>query len=232
MSTSTDSHAVQQAILQAIYAVFLGGVLTAFVAVGLFTFHPQPNLYQTQIAQLDSREQSITSRCAKTNVCTFTASEQAQLDAIAEQRVQLSEKQDVAMKHWSRTSGIAMIIIATGLLALSLIRWDRAIVLSNGLLLGGLFTMVFGIGLTLAGGDDVWRFVVLGIALTITVVLGYLRFARPGGKKTSATGAQATGAASTSGVVASPEFAAAEAELEARVDALAARMEAMRRALE
>lgn len=55
-------------------------------------------------------------------------------------------------------------------------RSDRVIVLNNGMLLGGLFTMAGGIGLSVAGGEGVARFLVLSAALAITVVLGYLRF--------------------------------------------------------
>lgn len=215
---TASSHAVQQAILQAIYAVFLGGVMTAFVAVGLFTFYPQPTTYQVQIEQLDEREQEIYADC-KSGACATTAAEDAELRAIQVQREEIWQAQEVEQQDWNRTAGIIMIGIATVLLAVSLVRWDRAIVISNGLLLGGLFTMVFGIGLTLAGGDDVLRFVVLAVALAITVVLGYLRFARAP-KPVAGTGA---GTSSVDAV---------EAELAGRVDALEATLAGIRRALE
>ncbi|MCB0916630.1 MAG: hypothetical protein KDC23_13160 [Actinobacteria bacterium] len=176
-SRGPASHAVQQAILMAIYAVFLGGVITAFTAVGLFTFYPTPDTAETQITQLDQREAAIYSDC-KDAACELTAAQRTEIRAIELQREELWQAQESEQQAWNRTSGLIMIGIATLLLALSLIRWDRAIVISNGLLLGGLFTMVFGIGLTLAGGEGVSRFIVLTIALVITVVLGYLRFAR------------------------------------------------------
>lgn len=215
-SGQASSHAVQQAILMAIYAVFLGGVITAFSAVGLFTFYPTPTAGQSQIEQLDQREAAIYSGC-KDAACTLTADDRAEARAIELEREELWRVQRAAEEQWSRTSGIIMISIATLLLALSLIRWDRAIVISNGLLLGGLFTMVFGIGLTLAGGESVSRFVVLTIALGITVALGYLRFAR----SSKVAGSEAP-PASTSSV---------DAALAVRVDAIEDRLQSMSRAL-
>lgn len=200
----------------AIYAVFLGGVITAFSAVGLFTFYPTPTAGQSQIEQLDQREAAIYSEC-KDAACTLTADDRAEARAIELEREELWRVQRAEEEQWSRTSGIIMISIATLLLALSLIRWDRAIVISNGLLLGGLFTMVFGIGLTLAGGESVSRFVVLTIALGITVVLGYLRFARA----SKVPGSEAP-PASTSSV---------DAALEVRVAAIEDRLRQLGRVL-
>jgi hypothetical protein len=215
-----SSHEVQQAILQAIYAVFLGGVMTAFVAVGLFTFYPTPDTYSTQIVALEQRESAIYSEC-KTGPCTLTAEQNTELRAIETERTDLYRLQEQEQQGWNRVAGIIMIVVATALLAISLVRWDRAIVISNGLLLGGLFTMVFGIGLTLAGGDNIMRFVVLTVALIITVVLGYLRFAR-GPRRVGGKGTEVAAAAPTSVEV---------ADLDDRVANLEARLADMHRAL-
>jgi hypothetical protein len=63
-------------------------------------------------------------------------------------------------------------------------------VISNGLLLGGVFTMLYGVGWIIATDVSKARFVVMTIALVITLVLGYFRFARGG--KTAAAKAGAT----------------------------------------
>jgi len=108
-----------------------------------------------------------------------------------------------------------LIAVATALLGLSLIRWDAAIVLSNGLLIGGLFTMVGGIGFTIAGGSGVERFLVLLLAVAITVGLGFVRFARRGGAPSGTPGAGVPPAT----------------DLEARVAVLEAKLQDLRRAL-
>jgi hypothetical protein len=210
---SSSAQAVQQAILQALYALFLGGIITAFLVVGLNTFYPTPDVNEEQLAALEEREQAIFD-CSPGDVdCDLTASKQAELRQIENEREQLWQEQDEAQESWSRVAGLILIALATLLLALSLMRWDRAIVLSNGLLLGGLFTMVGGIGLTIASGQGIDRFLVLTLALGLTVGLGYLRFAR------RAEPLQEVGAS------------LAESELDQRVAALERRLDEARRAL-
>jgi len=210
------SAVVQQAILQTLYALFLGGIITAFLVVGLNTFYGQPTEYTDRIAALDQRESEIY-QCKETGGtdCPATAQEQAELADITREREELWALQDQQRAAWARNAGLALVAMATVLLALSLIRWDRAIVISNGLLLGGLFTMAGGIGLVIAGGEGLARFLVMGLALALTVGLGYLRFAR---RPAGATPTAGTPAADTSG-------------LERRVAGLEATLDDLRRAL-
>ena len=63
-------------------------------------------------------------------------------------------------------------------MGVSLIRADQLPVINNGLLLGGVFTMLYGTGWTLASGDSQLRFWVMAFALLITLALGYVRFVR------------------------------------------------------
>jgi hypothetical protein len=176
--SASPAQAVQQGVLQALYALFLGGIITAFLVVGLNTFYPPPDVNEEQLAALEERELEVLDCPPEAVECDLTAAERAQLRALEAEREALWEERDEEQRRWSRIAGVLLIGLATLLLALSLIRWDRAIVLSNGLLLGGLFTMVGGIGLTIAGGEGIDRFLVLTLALGITVGLGYLRFAR------------------------------------------------------
>jgi hypothetical protein len=215
MAVPPSAQAVQQAILQALYALFLGGIITAFLVVGLTTFYPQPSVESDQIEALDDREQEILACPEQPEGCELTAEQRSELDRIQAQREDLWDQRSDATEQWARTAGLVLIALATGLLALSLIRWDAAIVLSNGLLLGGLFTMVGGIGLTIASGEGIGRFLVLTLALGLTVALGYLRFARRGGQAQSTPDAE-------------PPVGA---ELAGRVTALEARLEEVRRAL-
>lgn len=228
--TSGATHAAQQAILMAIYAVFLGGVITAFVAVGLFTFYPQPSTYEAQIIATEQQQAEIYADC-KTASCQPTAEQQARDRQLQTEREQLQAAADREMKAWSRVAGVIVIGIATVLLAVSLIKWDRAIVISNGLLLGGLFTMVFGIILTLIGGEGMMRFLVLTAALAITVILGYLRFARVQARPKVSAPATVPGEVSQAPGAAASDLGEVH-ELAQRVAALESRMDRIGRALQ
>jgi hypothetical protein len=53
-------------------------------------------------------------------------------------------------------------------------------VISNGLLLGGVFSMLYGIGWIIATDTSITRFLVMTAALLITLGLGFVRFVRRG----------------------------------------------------
>ena len=63
---------------------------------------------------------------------------------------------------------------ATLAMAVSLVRANQLQVISNGLLLGGVFTMLYGVGWIIATDVSKARFVVMAIALVITLALGYV----------------------------------------------------------
>lgn len=65
-------------------------------------------------------------------------------------------------------------------MAVSLVRADQLPVISNGLLLGGVFTMIYGVGWIAVTDTSMARFLVITAALAITLGLGYVRFVRRG----------------------------------------------------
>lgn len=199
-----------------LYALFLGGVITSLIVIGILAFFPSPSSQHDQrYEELNERENELHD-CVASVGCELTPQEQAELDAIGEERDQLYDDLDEVQDGWQRSFGIALIALATGLLALSLVRWDQAIVISNGLLVGGMFTMIGGIGVTLGTGTGAGQFLMVAFASVVTLLLGYLRFAR----KPEPVDASAPAAS-----------AADEGELAERVAALEARLDEVRRAL-
>jgi hypothetical protein len=63
-------------------------------------------------------------------------------------------------------------------MAISLVRATQLPVVSNGLLLGCVFTMIYGVGWIIATDTSTGRFLVITAALAITLGLGYARFVR------------------------------------------------------
>ncbi len=91
---------------------------------------------------------------------------------------------------WQLTTGIVLLVCATIILAVSLFLPESQAVLSNGILLGGVFTMIYAVGITVSSNVSVLRFVVVAIALAVTIAIGYLKFVRGRAAKTVATGTQ------------------------------------------
>lgn len=186
--------------LQTIFSFFLGLMVTAFVGVGVYTFHPPDDSFEGQLRELDREEQVAGIDRTTTEL---TAEDRAAMQARMDARSAVMEAQREARDAWGRSTSIILIALATLVMAISLVRAEQLPVLSNGLLLGGVLTMVYGVGWIVASDTTLTRFLVLTVALAITLGLGYLRFVRPGA---------AGGAMAMQGAV-HPDAAAIEARL-------------------
>jgi Flp pilus assembly protein TadB len=162
--------------LPTIFAVFLGLMVTAFIGVGVYTYYPSPEeQYGERIQDLNRRHQAIASAKAPD---ALTADDRARLQALTDERDALLDTSRAAGRAWGRRTSIILVAFATLTMAVSLVRAAQLPVISNGLLLGGVFTMLYGVGWIVATDTSTGRFAVITVALAITLGLGYLRFAR------------------------------------------------------
>jgi hypothetical protein len=163
--------------LHIIFSFFLGLMLTAFAGVGVYTFYPPNEEFNEQIRDLRRQEELIRdSRAAD----QLTEEERAQIREINTQRYAIEDAVREAQRPWGRNTSIILMVVATLAMVISLVKADRLLVISNGLLLGGVFTMLYGVGWIIATDPSKARFVVMTIALLITLGLGYLRFVQRG----------------------------------------------------
>lgn len=185
--------------LQTIYSFFLGLVTVAFVGIGVYTFYPEPK-YPTELQYGYNGEPT-----------------KEQQDALRAAQ----EAYNILRQDWALYTSIILLICATVILVISLIRSERLPVISNGLLLGGVFTMIYAVIMTMQGVQSPTRFAVVTVALITTVGIGYLKFAYR--KKATAT-AQAipvAGESAAVGAAVASELALRVAALEAKLDAAA-----------
>lgn len=144
-------------LLQVIYSFFLGLVVVGLVAIGINTFHPQP---QWPDYGYDKYQGTPTP------------------EQIADQEAAMQAVRS-AQETWSLTTSIILLVCATLILAVSLWRPARMAVISNGLLLGGIFTMIYAVGQSMSAAQgQLARFFVALAALLVTVGIGYLTFIR------------------------------------------------------
>jgi hypothetical protein len=201
--------------LQLVFTIFLGLMLTAFFGVGVYTFHPPPaREYDEALQQLHRDQQDVRKMRSDTELSA------AARDSLANIQSEIREFEDARRERsegWATSTSIVLVILATISMAVSLVRADQLRILSNGLLLGGVFTMLYGTGWIIASGDSRMRFWVMTAALVITVGLGYLRFVRTKGEAVSRP-------APVSGGGADPELLRRIESLERRVDASARAM--------
>jgi hypothetical protein len=149
-------------------------MVVAFIGVGVNTFYTSPSdRYQTQLQSLYDQQSAL-----QAGGKTLTASEEAQAATIQKQINDLQAKQRLEEQPWSLNTSITLVLFATLVMGVSLVRSEQLRVLSNGLLLGGLFTMLYGMGWTIASGTSNARFFVVLFALGVTIGLGYVKFVR------------------------------------------------------
>jgi hypothetical protein len=231
MNDTTQAPNIGRGVLQAIFAVFLGLMITAVVGVGVYTFHPNPGdetrdqvqaLYDERAA-IDGCSSPTPGECRTWN--QLTAAERARTKAIDVQVTTLQRAAEERSSQWRMSTSVILIVLATMLMALALALGDTGSVLSNGILLGGLFTMLYAVGWGLASGNSVTRFLVLVAALAVSLALGYLKFVR--GRRPVAEAGPAPGRDVSSGQTSVAGGSSAEvAELSSRVAALERRLAA------
>ncbi|MBK7820613.1 MAG: hypothetical protein IPJ61_05955 [Tessaracoccus sp.] len=85
---------------------------------------------------------------------------------------------EAAHSQWALITGVVLLLCATALLAVSLFLPEHQAVLSNGILLGGVFTMIYAVGMAFSADTSLVRFGVVTVALAVTIAVGYLKFAR------------------------------------------------------
>lgn len=85
---------------------------------------------------------------------------------------------DKKLQSYNRTASLITLVIAVVILSISLIFEKQLGLIADGLLLGGIFTLLYGVGRGMATDNSKYRFMVAGIGLAISLVLGYLKFTR------------------------------------------------------
>ncbi|MEI7813621.1 MAG: hypothetical protein WCJ13_02370 [Coriobacteriia bacterium] len=207
----------QHYALQTIFSFFLGLMVLAFVGVGVNTFYQQPS--EANQKETQDIQRKISAFDMKTSNRSLTATEQAAMTRLQDQQNALQDKTDVQMKGWARNTSIILVILATVVMGISLVRSEQLKVISNGLLLGGLFIMVYGVGWVIFSGNSTARFFVILFALVVTIGLGYVKFVRQR-RETSMADSGPDGRIADSDEVAG--LAARVSALEARAAAAAA----------
>lgn len=226
--------------LQLIFSLFLGLLLVVVIGLGVWTFFPEPygadspeqkrldKLWEEQSEHMEFKEDG-------------TSKEDPEVKRIQAEIDELNEKMQDAHDDWALNTSIILLVFATILMAISLFLPEHMSVFSNGILLGGLFTMVYGTGWSFAGGDSRARFFVVLTALVLSMIFGYLRFILRGRRRTQTLAAAGLGQLASDGVGGTPtapaiaaidaagaaDAAAALVALDARVAALEAREAAL-----
>lgn len=146
-------------ILKLVYTFFLGILLAIFVGVGIDTFYSPPP-------------------APKYPIELNTYGKELNREQQAKQR-EFDKKQDAyqeKMKPYNRNVSMITLVAAVVLLAISIVSEKKIRIISDGVMLGGLFTLLYSLGRGFASENSKYVFVIVSIGLVVVLYLGYHRF--------------------------------------------------------
>jgi hypothetical protein len=153
-------------VLRLVFTFFVGALLALFIGFGIHTVYPPPE--QAATGGIEQKANPSDEELAR-----LEAARQAYESAYAD---------------YSRDVSLISMGGAVVMLVLSLMLERGSPVMANGLLLGGLVTLVYGVGRGFASRDSWTLFGAMTLATAIVLVLGFRRFRRERGHKDLAPG--------------------------------------------
>lgn len=149
-------------VMKIVYTFFLGALLALFVGLGIQTFYPGPEMPEP------------TSGVEFVPEGSGTPTEE-QREEMAENERQWRQWQE-EQQAYSRDVAVVALGASVVLLGLSLVLEKRNRVLTNGVMLGGLFTLLYAIGRSFASSETTMTFIAVGVGLAVVLFLGHRRF--------------------------------------------------------
>ncbi len=157
----------QSRAIEIIYTFFVGILVAVFVGVGIAAFYEQPkepeypSMLKVYNAPMEAGQPSTAS--AK------LLEEQEKYDK------EIKVFQD-KLNIYNRNVSIIALIAAIILSSISITFFKNLNVIADGLLLGGVITLLYSVVRIFGSGDDKIRFVVVSIGLFVALILGYKKF--------------------------------------------------------
>jgi hypothetical protein len=150
-------------LIKYVYVVFMGLLLACFVGFGIAAFYKAPKMPEYPASYNYSTD----------------ASPSAQ--AVMEKK-RYDDEFEVYRKaesEYSKYVSAIAIVASIIMLVISLTLFRSILIIADGLLLGGVLTLAYGIMRGFSSEDDTFRFVVVSVGLLITLTLGYVKFVKP-----------------------------------------------------
>lgn len=146
-------------MIKQIYIFFIGVLLATFIGVGVAAFYEAPKR-----PEYPMRQEFVDGKCSPT-------AEEIQYEQ--DQRQYMEQN-----KTYSRNVSIITLIFSVVILVVSLTIFAKLPLISDGLLLGGLFTQLYSIMRGFESEDNKFRFIAVSVGLITSLTIGYLKFVK------------------------------------------------------
>ena len=142
---------MENKVLKIIFTLFIGVMVALFVGLGIEAFYPSP-VYPDIVWEENMTDEQ-------------TAAIQAAEAAYQE-----------AVRVRNQIVSIVVTAIAVLIMVASMFLEKRNLTLTNGLLLGGLFSLIYGSTVGFSAGSAMVTFITVGVGLAAVIVVGIRRF--------------------------------------------------------
>lgn len=144
----------------------MGVLIVIFVGVGISAFYPAP----------DSPDYP-------TNATYYEAKEPTEEQIASQKKFDEENKAYMEnMKPYNRNVSIMTLAASVILLVISMVYEKKISILADGVMMGGLFALIYSIGRGFASEDNKYVFMTVSIGLAVAFYLGYRRFVKPQSK--------------------------------------------------
>ncbi len=153
--------------IKTIYIIFVGILLAIFAGIGIDTFYSAPEYPETP--QLLKLYNLPTEPICDPDISAQLEQEQKTFDQNLKTYKEDSEQ-------YSKNVSIISLIIAVLVLITSLTLFHKILVIADGLLLGGVLTLLYSVVRVFGSGNNKMRFIVIAVVFAVSLILGYLKF--------------------------------------------------------
>lgn len=153
--------------LKFIYTIFIGVLFAAFVGFGIAAFYESPNMPEYP----SSLKVPLPESCNE-NIFQELREKQESYDS-------LFKKYQVKQELYNRNVSIIAVAASILTVIISLTLFKKILLIADGLLVGGILTLLYGIIRGFDTGDNKFRFIVVSCGLIISLILGHMKFIKP-----------------------------------------------------
>ena len=154
-------------MIKYVYTVFLGLLIAIFVGVGISVFYTQPTMpnYPNQLNTYPEK--------------TLTEEQARQNDELQKQYDTEYQAWNDKMETYNRNVSIIALLFSVALVALSFVLLRKSEIIANGVMLGGVFTLVYSLIRGFMSMNTKYSFAAVTVALILAIVIGYTRIVAP-----------------------------------------------------
>jgi hypothetical protein len=172
--------------VKVLYMIFLGILVALFVGWAMSSMFPTPkweteypDVQQYMDQPMPPSEQELSVLTYDQRVARIQAfdSTKAAYDLWKTDYDAKQKEFNTKMEKQGRNVALYSLVIAVAVTMASLWYSGKLMVITEGMLLGGIFTLMYSIGWTIARAPKI-AVLTVGISLVVTIIVGYMKFVK------------------------------------------------------